>query len=174
MMIRTRAVQVGQSNRNKVSSFQSGGFSLVELMITVAIVAILSSVALPSYRQHIVRGSRVAAQAELLQLAALQEKIYLNSSSYAFGTSGVTANYSGTNAGGLGRSSGLTNDGRYDLSLVRLASSTSCSAAGSSATVSGAQTFVLMATPVSGSTQQGDGSICVTESGKRLWGTSAW
>lgn len=151
-----------------------GGFSLIELMIVIAIVGILARVALPSYRQYVIRGARVEAQAELLQLAALQEKIFLNSNSYAFGANGVTAAYTGTNAGGLGRTSGRTNDGKYDLSLVTLASSTNCTGTGAAATATGAQAFVLMATPVAGGTQVGDSNICVSESGKRLWGTAPW
>lgn len=150
------------------------GFTLIELMVVAVIIALLSAIALPSYRQYAIRGSRVQAQAELLQLAALQEKIFLNSNSYAFGANGVTTAYTGTNAGGLGRTSGRTNDGRYDLSLVTLASSTNCTGTGASATTTGAQAFVLMATPVAGGPQVGDGNICVSESGKRLWAQASW
>jgi type IV pilus assembly protein PilE len=150
------------------------GFTLIELMVVVAIIGILAAVAMPSYRQYVVRASRVEAQAELLQLAALQEKIFLNSNSYAFGANGVTTAYTGTNAGGLGRTSGRTNDGRYDLSLVTLASNLSCVSAGAAATTTGTQNFVLMATPVAGGTQVGDGNLCISESGKRLWANAAW
>ncbi|MFZ4479307.1 MAG: type IV pilin protein [Rhodoferax sp.] len=132
------------------------GFTLIELMIVVVIVAILAAVALPSYRTHVVRAARVQAQTELLELAALQEKIFLNSNNYAFS---VTAAYNGTAAGGLGRSSGQTNDGRYTLALDITAPS---------------QTFVLTATPTSGGTQVGDGNISVSESGRRLWGSASW
>jgi type IV pilus assembly protein PilE len=119
------------------------------MMIVVAIVGILAAVALPSYRNYIVRAARVQAQAELLELAGLQEKIFLNSNNYAFS---VTAAYNGTAAGGLGRTSGQTNDGRYNLSLDITVPS---------------QTFVLTATPAAGGTQVGDGNISVSESGKR-------
>jgi type IV pilus assembly protein PilE len=149
------------------------GFTLVELMVVVAIVGILASIALPSYRQYIVRGSRVAAQAELLQLANVQEKIFLNSNSYAFGSTGVTAAYTGTNSGGLGRTSGQTNDGRYNFSLVTLSTSSDCNSS-SVATTSGTQVYTLMATPVSTSSQASDGNICVSENGRRYWGITPW
>lgn len=58
------------------------GFTLIELMIAVAVVAILTLIAYPSYVQYIVKGSRSAAQTELQELSSMQEKIYLNSNGY--------------------------------------------------------------------------------------------
>ena len=45
------------------------GFTLIEVMIVVAIVAILSAIALPSYTEYIRRGNRAEARAGLLQAA---------------------------------------------------------------------------------------------------------
>lgn len=50
------------------------GFTLMELMITVAIVGILAGIAWPSYQQYVVRNNRVAVQAELMQIAAAAER----------------------------------------------------------------------------------------------------
>lgn len=140
------------------------GFTLIELMIVVAVIGVLAAVAFPSYRQYIIRASRVEAQAELLELAGLQEKIFLNSNSY---TVSVTGAYNGTSAGGLGRTSGLTKDGRYTISVV--------DGCGTLGAVAGTpQTFILAAVPVAGSTQAGDGNLCISESGRRIWGAASW
>jgi len=51
-----------------------GGFTLIEIMTVVAIVAILSSVALPNYSEHVRRGQRLAAQAVMLEAANWMER----------------------------------------------------------------------------------------------------
>lgn len=58
------------------------GFTLVELMITVAIVAILVAVAYPSYTSSVNKGRRADAQNALLNFAALQERFYSDRGSY--------------------------------------------------------------------------------------------
>lgn len=59
------------------------GFTLIELMITVAIVAILAAVAYPSYTSYIVRSNRAAAQGFMLEVSNLQQRYLLDSRSYA-------------------------------------------------------------------------------------------
>lgn len=61
----------------------SRGFTLIELMITVAVVAILAAVALPSYQQYVIRGKRAAAQAEMMDIANRQQQFLLANRSYA-------------------------------------------------------------------------------------------
>ena len=58
------------------------GFTLIELMITVAIVAILASVAYPSYTQYIVRSNRSSAVSFVLNLVSRQEQYNLNARQY--------------------------------------------------------------------------------------------
>jgi type IV pilus assembly protein PilE len=132
------------------------GFTLIELMIVVVIIGILAKVAMPNYSQYVVRSSRSAAQGELLALASVQEKIFLNSNNYAFS---VTGAYNGTSAGGLGLTSGKTQDGKYTITLDITAAS---------------QTYTLTATPVSGSSQASDGNLSINQSGQKLWGSASW
>lgn len=66
---------------------RSAGFSLIEVMIAVAVVAILASIALPSYRDYIKRGKRAAAQSVLMDLAARQQAFLLDKRRYATSSS---------------------------------------------------------------------------------------
>ena len=58
------------------------GFTLIELMITVAIVAILAAVGYPAYTSHIARGNRTAAMSFMQTLASKQEQQLLNTRCY--------------------------------------------------------------------------------------------
>lgn len=61
----------------------AGGFSLIELMIVVAIVAVLLSVALPAFQNEVIRGRRAAVQGEMLDLANRQEQYLIATRTYA-------------------------------------------------------------------------------------------
>jgi len=58
------------------------GFTLVELMITVAIVGILAAIAYPSYTQYVLRSHRTVARAELLQDTQTLEKFFTTNGTY--------------------------------------------------------------------------------------------
>ncbi|MFZ3127492.1 MAG: prepilin-type N-terminal cleavage/methylation domain-containing protein, partial [Rhodoferax sp.] len=58
------------------------GFTLIELMITVAVIGILAAVAFPSYTQYIVRANRSAAESFMFTVANRQEQSMLNARSY--------------------------------------------------------------------------------------------
>lgn len=59
------------------------GFTLVELMITVAVIGILAAIAYPSYTQYIVRANRSAAQSFMFSVANKQEQYILDARTYA-------------------------------------------------------------------------------------------
>lgn len=59
------------------------GMNLIELLIVVAIVAILGAFAYPSYVQHIVDTKRTAARSMLLQVADRQQQFFMDNKTYA-------------------------------------------------------------------------------------------
>lgn len=60
------------------------GVTLIELLLVVAIVAILGTVAISNYRSYALRANRVEAKSTLLNIQTAQEKYYLNA--HAYGT----------------------------------------------------------------------------------------
>jgi type IV pilus assembly protein PilE len=68
---------------------KQNGFTLVELMIVVAIIGILVAVAYPSYHIHVQKTKRSDGQIGLLEMADRQERYYLQNNTYAPTTSAL-------------------------------------------------------------------------------------
>jgi len=130
------------------------GFTLIELMIAVAIVGILTAIAYPSYTNYVNRGKRSEGRAALLDTAAKLERFYSDRSRYA------TANNTFPALTGF---STTTETGKYTLSI---------------ATSGTFQTYVLTATPTFDDpdcgnftyTQAGTKGISGTSSVAECWG----
>lgn len=59
------------------------GFTLIELMITIVVISILAAIAFPSYRQHVIRSKRTAAQSVMMDIANRQQQFLLANRAYA-------------------------------------------------------------------------------------------
>ena len=86
------------------------GFTLIELMITVAVIAILAAIAVPSYREYIRRSNRVEGQSLLNEAAARQERWRAQNGTYNTGST-VIADLQ------LPWASGKSEHGLYELSV---------------------------------------------------------
>lgn len=62
---------------------RQGGFTLIEVMVTVAIVAILAAVALPSYTEYVKRGKIPEATSTLAELRAKMEQYFQDNRTFA-------------------------------------------------------------------------------------------
>jgi len=102
------------------------GVTLIELMITVVIVAILAAIAYPSYTQYVLRSHRTAAKTALHDMASRQERLFTTTNAY------------GTTMAALGYPAGASvpipdaSNHYYDLSIDPTTTAT---------------TYLLLATP---------------------------
>lgn len=90
---------------------RQAGFTLIELMIAVAIVAILTVIAYPSYDQYVMRSKRAEGKALLQRIAGEQERFFTAQSRY-------TNDLTGAKPGGLGFASNASERGCYTASIV--------------------------------------------------------
>jgi type IV pilus assembly protein PilE len=115
------------------------GVTLIELMIVVVVMAILASIAVPSYRRYLIRANRTEARIALLQLQTAQEKFYLQNNVY-------TNKVADASPTGLGLLS-TTETGKYAIEVTTLAT--------------GGQSYTATATPATGG-GQADDKDCTT------------
>lgn len=95
---------------------KSYGFTLIEVMITVVIVAILASVAIPSYTEYVKKARRTEARTTLLAVAAGMEKFLLANNTYPADIDTLVTG--GGSFSGVG-SVGLLESGGYYYSVDR-------------------------------------------------------
>ena len=129
------------------------GFTLIEIMIVVVIVGILAAIALPSYREHVIKANRSAAQQFMLDVAARQQQILLDSRGYV--AVAATADFGNAPTGsptGVGLPAPADVATNYSFVVTRDNSATP-------------PTFTITATAIGG--QAGDGNLTLNQAGTK-------
>lgn len=129
----------------------SKGFTLLELMIALAIIGILSAVALPQYKQYVVRSKRAAVQAFMMDIANREQQYLLDARSF-------TPNW---DASGLGMSAPKEVSDHYTITVC-----VDC-------TTGTPPSFMITATPIAGTSQAGDGDLTLDNTGNKTHGAVA-
>lgn len=124
------------------------GFTLIELMIVVAIVGIIAAIAYPSYRDSVVRSQRTDATVTVSRLAAAQERFYTRSAPATYAADFRTLLDDTSIVAGT--TSISSDEGLYTITL----SNPSCSSTVGTVTVYSC--FDLTAQPTAGEGQQSD------------------
>ncbi len=133
---------------------RDGGFTLVELMITVVIVAILASIAFPSYATFMKRSRRGDAESTLMDIAQREQQYLLDTRTYA------------PNVAALNTTVPADVTAYSTIQICQTA--VPCAAPGGAP-----PTFVVIATPIAGSVQAGDFTLTLDNTGAKS-PASAW
>jgi type IV pilus assembly protein PilE len=122
----------------------NAGFTLIELVVTMVVIAILAAIAIPSYQNQIRHSRRTDAKSALLDLAAREQNVYSTTSAY--GATPASVGYTGATW------PVTVGSGYYSVNLTIVPA-----VAPANSTVTGTPaTFTLVATPIAGTSQAND------------------
>jgi len=126
------------------------GFTLIELMIVVVVIAVLSAIAVPGYKYFVTRAKRAAARTAIQNMAQQQERYFTQNNGYLAIVSG-----SGSAAGGWINYVGDTYAARtYDLTVGVTAGATTTAAS-----------FTISAAPTNGFADSTCNTLSLTSAG---------
>ena len=134
---------------NNASRRMVKGFTLIELMVVVAIVAILAAVVLPAYQDSIRKSKRADAQGALMSFANAMERHFTSNGTYL--GAGTTGGNTGAPTIFATKSPVDGNSTIYNLTIKAVTAST----------------YTLLASPVGG--QASDGKLELDNTGARRW-----
>lgn len=125
------------------------GFTLIELMIAVAIVGMLAAVAVPSYRAYVIKGKRAEAEGALVTFANAMEQWRLQNGTY------------------LGAATGGGNTGAPAIFSTIVPISGGTATYNLTISAATATTYTLTATPTTAGGQAADGNLSLTSTGTK-------
>ena len=122
------------------------GFTLIEVLIAVAIVGILAMIAYPSYTQYVIKTKRVDVQSKMMEISQKLTQYKAANGNFT-GATITDNNIYGSNA------FPQTGDTTYTFTL----------------NIPNANSWTLTAEPANSSTQDGNGWICLNNQGQKYW-----
>jgi type IV pilus assembly protein PilE len=129
---------------------RTSGFTLIELMMACAVVAILTAIALPSYAMYMKKSRRGDAEATLMDIAQREQQYLLDARAYA------------PDLATLNMAIPVDVSTYYTIQICQTTTTAPCAAPGGTPPA-----FAVIATPIAGSPQAGDYTLAIDNTGAK-------